>query len=50
MTSHFFFTFHHSPFTVLYPLSGREWKMANGKCMENGKRSMVNGSEGAAHV
>ncbi|KKU20420.1 MAG: hypothetical protein UX30_C0001G0028 [Candidatus Saccharibacteria bacterium GW2011_GWA2_46_10] len=44
------FTVHSSPFTVCYPFSvfRGQWLMVNGKCMEIGKRQMVNGaSEGS---
>jgi len=49
MTTSLPFTVHPSPFTRLYPFAfiHDQWLMANGKCRENGKWLMVNGSEGA---
>lgn len=40
------FTLHLSPFTKHYPLTVNEWLIANGKYTENGKRLIVNASEG----
>lgn len=42
------FTFHHSPFTILYPFSvfRSSWINVNSKRKVNGKRIMVNAAGG----
>ncbi len=49
MTASFPFTVYNSPFTVPYPfivIHEHQQLTANGKCMVNGKRPMVNASLG----